>query len=224
VQRTHKRVNEVDETLGTGFSERIELGATFQPREHSLGGCSMAQYGSLELANAFRTVRKNTVQIAEEIPEGKYDFVAAPGARSVSSLLRHIAFATTIYYDMHRDKRVTTLKGYDFGAITGRSETAERAPRTKAEIIELLSTEGEKFAAWMGSLSPEFLAETFTDPMGQTPRTRFESLLGAKEHEMHHRGQLMLVERMLDIVPHLTRQRNERIQQRQAATAPAQVR
>jgi uncharacterized damage-inducible protein DinB len=26
-----------------------------------------------------------------------------------------------------------------------------------------------------------------------------------KEHEMHHRGQLMLVERMLGITPHLTR-------------------
>jgi uncharacterized damage-inducible protein DinB len=181
----------------------------------------MPQYGPTDLANAFRTVRKNTVQIAEEIPEDNYDFVAAPGTRSVSSLLRHIAFATTIYYDMHRDKRITTLKGYDFGAIIGRSETAERAPRTKTEIIELLKTEGEQFAEWMGSLSPGFLAETFTDPTGQAPRTRFESLLGAKEHEMHHRGQLMLVERMLGIVPHLTRQRNERIQQRQAAAAGA---
>jgi uncharacterized damage-inducible protein DinB len=28
-----------------------------------------------------------------------------------------------------------------------------------------------------------------------------------KEHEMHHRGQLMLIERMLGIVPHLTRRR-----------------
>ena len=32
-------------------------------------------------------------------------------------------------------------------------------------------------------------------------------LLGVKEHEMHHRGQLMMVQRMLGIVPHLTRQR-----------------
>ena len=32
-------------------------------------------------------------------------------------------------------------------------------------------------------------------------------LLGVKEHEMHHRGQLMLIERMLGIVPHLTRKR-----------------
>jgi len=32
-------------------------------------------------------------------------------------------------------------------------------------------------------------------------------LLDTKEHEMHHRGLLMVVERLLDIVPHLTRNR-----------------
>ena len=184
----------------------------------------MPQYGSTELANAFRTVRRNTVQIAEEIPEDKYDFVAAPDVRSVSSLFRHIAFSTMMYEDMHREKRVTTLKGYDFGAAIGRAATEENKPRSKADIVELLKTDGERFAAWLESLSPEFLAETFTDPSGQNPRTRFESLLGVKEHEMHHRGQLMLIQRMLGIVPHLTRQRTERIQQRQAAAAAAAAR
>jgi len=183
----------------------------------------MPQYGSTELANAFRTVRRNTVQIAEEIPEDKYEFIAAPGARSVSSLLKHLAFAPMLYEDMHREKRVTTLKGYDFGVATGRAETEENKPRSKADIVQLLKTDGERFAAWLESLSPEFLAETFTDPTGQNPRTRFESLLGVKEHEMHHRGQLMLIQRMLGLVPHLTRQRMERIQQRQAAAAGSTV-
>jgi uncharacterized damage-inducible protein DinB len=32
-------------------------------------------------------------------------------------------------------------------------------------------------------------------------------LIGTKDHEMHHRGQLMVMERMLGIVPHLTRSR-----------------
>jgi len=57
-----------------------------------------------------------------------------------------------------------------------------------------------------------------TEPDG-TAKSRFESLLGAKEHEMHHRAQLMLIERQLGIVPHLTRQRNERIAQMRAAKA-----
>jgi uncharacterized damage-inducible protein DinB len=52
------------------------------------------------------------------------------------------------------------------------------------------------------------LAEEVALPGGA--KTRFEILLGVKEHEMHHRGQLFLIERMLGIVPHLTRARQQR--------------
>jgi uncharacterized damage-inducible protein DinB len=179
----------------------------------------MSEYGAKDLAAAFRTVRKNTVQIAEDIPEGKYDFVAAPGVMSVSGMLRHIAYAPTLYEDMHRDRRVTTLKGYDFAGVISGMRAKEAAPRSKTEIVALLNAEGERFAGWLESLSPTFLAETFTDPTGQNPRTRLESLLSPKEHEMHHRGQLMLIERLLGIVPHLTRQREARAQQHATASA-----
>ena len=48
-------------------------------------------------------------------------------------------------------------------------------------------------------------------PQGSQPahKTRLEMLLGAKEHEMHHRAQLMVIQRLLGIVPHLTRNRQE---------------
>jgi uncharacterized damage-inducible protein DinB len=36
-------------------------------------------------------------------------------------------------------------------------------------------------------------------------------ILSVKEHEMHHRGQLMLIERMVGVVPHLTRQMQARM-------------
>ena len=50
-------------------------------------------------------------------------------------------------------------------------------------------------------------------PPGAEPatKTRFEMLLSPKEHEMHHRGQLMLLQRMIGQVPHLTRQMQERM-------------
>lgn len=171
----------------------------------------MTAYGAKQLAASFRTVRSNTVQVAEDIPDDKYDFVAAPGVQSVSALLRHLAFAPMLYEEMHLN-RVTTLKGFDFPAAIGRSKALEDAPRTKAEIIDLLKSEGERYASWLESLSPEFLSETFTDPTGENPRSRLESLMSPKEHEMHHRGQLMLIERLIGVVPHLTRQRMERMQ------------
>jgi uncharacterized damage-inducible protein DinB len=175
-------------------------------------------YGGKELANAFRTVRKNTIQVAEDIPEDKYDHVAAPEVRSVKRMLTHVAIAPRIWEEVNR-KGLTTLVGFDFFGKIDEFNAEEAKERTKAQIVELLRTEGDRFAAWLETLTPEFLAESVTEPDGKTARTRFERLLGAKEHEMHHRAQLMLIERQLGIVPHLTRQFQERMAEMKAAKA-----
>ena len=47
-------------------------------------------------------------------------------------------------------------------------------------------------------------------------KSRFEMLGSSKEHEMHHRAQLMVSERMLGITPHLTRQMMARVATMQA--------
>jgi uncharacterized damage-inducible protein DinB len=179
----------------------------------------MTAYSGKELANGFRTVRKNTIQVAEDIPEAQYGHVAAPGCKSVGRMLTHIAVAQRFWDEIHRKQRRTTMQGLDFFALSERAEAEESKPRSKAEIVELLRGEGEELAAWMETLTPEFLAEVVTEGDGKTSKSRLEMLLGAKEHEMHHRAQLMLIERQLGIVPHLTRQRNERIAQMRAAKA-----
>jgi uncharacterized damage-inducible protein DinB len=168
-------------------------------------------YGGAELANAYRTVRKNTVQIAEDIPADKYSFVPAPGVRSVGATLAHIACVPTLYETLHRVARITTIAGFDFPGLMRTLSAEEQKPRSKEELIALLKSKGEDYASWLATLTPEFLSETYTDHEGQNPKTRLEGLLSAKEHEMHHRAQLMLVERMLGIVPHLTRQMQERM-------------
>ena len=141
-------------------------------------------YGGKELGSAFRTVRKNTIQVAEDIPESKYGFVAAPEVRSVARMLTHIAITTRMSEDIHKTKRLTTMVGYDFFGLIDRFNAEEAKTRSKAEILELLRTEGERFAAWMETLTPEFLAEMVTEPDGKATKSRFERLLGVKEHEM----------------------------------------
>ena len=180
----------------------------------------MSIYGGKELANAFRTVRKNTIQVAQDIPEDKYDFVAAPEVRTVRCMLTHVAISTWVWEEVDK-KRLTTLAGFDFFGLVDKLKAEEAKPRTKAEILELLRTEGEKFAAWMETLTPELLAEAVLEPDGKTTKTRFERLLSAKEHEMHHRAQLMLIERQLGIVPHLTRRFEEIMAQARKAQAGA---
>ena len=91
----------------------------------------------------------------------------------------------------------------------------EARPRTKAEIIALLQKNAEEYASFLEGLDESFLAEQVTMPPGATPATksRFEMLLSPKEHEMHHRGQLMLMQRLIGLTPHLTRQMQERMAQ-----------
>jgi uncharacterized damage-inducible protein DinB len=180
---------------------------------------SMSSYGGKELASAFRTVRKNTIQVAEDIPESQYGHVAAPECKSVARMLVHIGIATRLWEDVHRKRRLTTMVGVNFLEIRDRFDAEEAKPRSKAEILELLRTEGEQFAAWLETVTPEFLAEGVTEGDGKTVKSRFTWMLSAKEHEMHHRAQLMLIERQLGIVPHITKQANERIAQMRAAKA-----
>lgn len=180
----------------------------------------MTYYGAKELAEAFRTVRKNTLQIAEDIPESKYSFRPTDDTRTVEKLLTHIALAYRFQYMVAFEKR-TTLEGFNFPALMQQMAAEEGQPRTKAQVIEFLQTEGEKFATFVEGLSDTFLGETLMMPPGGSPsqRTRFDMIMSVKEHEMHHRGQLMLIERILGITPHLTRQAQERLARMQAQKA-----
>ena len=181
----------------------------------------MKEYGGRELANAFRTVRGNSVKTAEDIPEEKYGFAAAEGTRTIGQLLAHIAYISRIAEDMHRTKRITGFDGYNFPAVAG-AVAAESAKLTgRAQIIAAMKSEGEKFASWLESLSDEFLAERVENYDKSGHRSRLEMLLSPKEHEMHHRGQLMVLQRMVGVVPHLTRERLAATAAAAAATAAA---
>jgi len=175
-------------------------------------------YGGKQMAESFRTVRKNTITLAEEIPADKYDFRPAPGVRSVGEQLAHITVSSRWQIEVHSER----LAFVDFPTFTRRLALAaaeEQALRTKDEILAALREDGETFASFLDRADDEMLQEEvgFPPPVQPSTKTRFELLLGAKEHEMHHRAQLMLVQRMLGIVPHITRQRAAHVA---AATAP----
>jgi uncharacterized damage-inducible protein DinB len=172
-------------------------------------------YGGKALAASFRTVRQNTIQIAEDVPENKYDVKAAPDTRSIGQTLVHIALSPRFQLHVH-ENRIADLKAANFPELMQKLGAEEGRPRTKAEIVALLKEEGEKYAAFLEGLSEAFLAEPVAMPPGAQPaaKSRFEMLLSPKEHEMHHRGQLMVLQRIIGQKPHLTRQMEERFAQR----------
>ena len=181
----------------------------------------MNYYGAKELADSFRTVRKNTIQTAEDIPEERYGFTAAEETRSIAKTLVHIALSPQFQHTIHARERRSSFEGFDYLTLMKRIAEEEARDRTKSKVIDLLKTEGEVWAGFLEGVSEEFLAEPFTMPPGATPvtKSRFEMLLSVKEHEMHHRGQLMVAQRLLGIVPHLTRLRQEHAAQAQPASS-----
>jgi uncharacterized damage-inducible protein DinB len=164
----------------------------------------MSLYGVRQLTDSFRTVRTNTIRIAEDIPEAEYQYRPTPASRSVAETLVHIAWLAGADRFMHEEKRLTSFDGFDFGAFLATSEVEETRQRSKAEIIELLRTEGDRWARWVEQLPETFLSEPLRLPDGKSV-SRFEMLLGTKEHEMGHRAQLTVIERLLGLVPHFTR-------------------
>jgi uncharacterized damage-inducible protein DinB len=179
----------------------------------------MNYYSAKDMAASFHTVRNNTIKIAEEIPEDKYTFQAASDSRTVAQTLVHIAMTTRFPLAIHGEQKLKTLEGFNFYSFIHPIIAEEQKSRSKAEIIQLLATSRDQYASWLEGLSDDFLAESVSFPAGAQPpsKTRFEMLLGPKEHEMHHRAQLMVLQRMLGIVPHLTREQEARRAAMQAA-------
>jgi uncharacterized damage-inducible protein DinB len=169
----------------------------------------MTYYGAKNLAESFRTVRKNTLALAEDIPEDKYGFKATPEVMSVGEMLAHLAVSPMWQIELHRGK----IDALDFAYFSSRQQKAkaeEQALKSKAEIVAALKGNGETFAAFLDGVDEATLESTVSfPPQVGGPKSRFEMLLGPKEHEMHHRGQLMLVQRLIGQVPHLTRARQQ---------------
>ncbi len=115
--------------------------------------------------------------------------------------------AYTFQYQIHGQEHRTSLEGFDFPSLMQRLVAEEKKPRSKEQTLEMLRSSGEQWAGWLEGLSESFLGEQVQMRAGMTPaaKSRFEMILSVKEHEMHHRGQLMLIERMVGVVPHLTR-------------------
>jgi uncharacterized damage-inducible protein DinB len=166
----------------------------------------MNLYGPKQLADSMRTVRKNTIVIAEDIPEKDYGYRPAPDSRSVSETLVHLASILDFDQFVHEQEHLLSLEGVDFRPLLKKGETEEKRLRSKEDVIALLQTQGDRWCQWVEALPEALLSEQVRMPGGAL-KSRFEMLLGTKEHEMHHRGQLMVIERMLGIVPHFSRKR-----------------
>ena len=166
----------------------------------------MHLYGIPQLVAGVRAARADTLVTAADIPESQYHFRPTPESRSVAETLVHIAWLSSFDRHVHEEARVDSLDGFDFGAAIERSAAEERRPRSKADIVDLLRTDGDRRVRWVEQLPEALLAEQVRMPGGGS-MSRFELLLKTREHEVHHRAQLTVLQRLLGLVPLATRNR-----------------
>ncbi len=158
----------------------------------------MQLYGLRQLGDDFRAVRRDTIRFADEIHESHYAYRPTPESRSVAETLVHIAWLASADQFMHEDQRVVSLGDFDFRALIGKSKAEEAVPRSKAQIIELLHTEGDRWVQWLERVPESFLLEEVRTPGGGSIN-RFAMLVGTKEHEVQHRGQLAVLKRLIGV-------------------------
>ena len=176
---------------------------------------NMNHYGAKQMAASWRTVRNNTIQTAEDIPADKYNYRVSPDTMTVAEMLAHMTMSPHWAQQVHMVEKKHAITREDFGKYREESNAIGSKLTTKDAIVAELKTRGEQFATLLEGMSDAQLGEMVESPGGA--KSRFEMLLGSKEHEMHHRAQLMQMQRLLGIVPHLTRARQAQMAAMQQA-------
>src|SRR5260370_38612677 len=110
-----------------------------------------------QLADSMRVVRRNTIVIAEDIPEAQYAYRPAPDSRSVRETLLHMASMTLFDFHIHEEQKLTSMEGFDLRGFFAGLPTNEKGSLPKPEIVAVLRDGGAPWCDWDEPL-PEALA------------------------------------------------------------------
>ena len=145
-----------------------------------------------DLAAHFDEVHAITCKAVRQIPDARRDFRPVPEMMTVWDLVFH----------MFSQERVMLA-----GCRTGKSDMADfravEQDKGSLHTIEDLARNGERVhqdtRAWMGAVSEQDMAKAVQTFAG--PSTPMRLLHSALEHILHHRGQLYVYLRLMDIEP-----------------------
>jgi uncharacterized damage-inducible protein DinB len=156
----------------------------------------------------WKDARGGLIQEVERIPEDKFSFRATPDTRSIAEILQHIISAQKMLVsescraDANLMRQSFAAHGKEYGA--GVNDVTD-----KNGLLELLRTSMDEAASCISAWGDK-LDETMTGITGK-PITKAAFLTFAFSHEMYHRGQLTVFERLLNIEPALTERFNKMV-------------
>ena len=135
----------------------------------------------------FERVRERTRRGVELIPEDRVEWTHEPGRFTLGDLVRHLAATERWMFAENVEGRPSRYTGCGIDLAEGKANVIAYMDRRHAESMEMF-----------GRLSSDDMLRRCTTPGGARIRT-WKWLRAMVEHEIHHRGQLYLMLRMLGV-------------------------
>jgi len=154
-----------------------------------------------EICGQWQDVRNGLIKEVELIPEEQRQFRATPETRSVIEILHHIIETERVLVgEMCRDN--TNLKR-GFPAMIAEFAGDVKQAATKEEVVALLGSSLTESLDRVRSFGDANFAASMTRFDGRE-QPKYLMLTFGVAHEMYHRGQITVYQRLLDIEPALT--------------------
>lgn len=153
------------------------------------------------ICEQWQDVRNGLIKEAELIPAEQMGFKPAPESRTVIELLHHIIETQRVLAGEMCRENTNFQRG--FPALMAEFAGNAKEATTKESVLELLRSSLEETKAMVVSFGDANFEQTMTRFDGKQC-TKLEMLNFTVAHEMYHRGQLTVYERLLGIEPALT--------------------
>ena len=149
----------------------------------------------------WKDVRSGLIQEVEKIPADQFSFRATPETRSIAELLQHIIESQKILVaETCRDE--ANVRRQSFADHSKEHAAGVREVADKQGLTDLLRSAMDDAESCIRAHGDRW-EEPMTGVDGR-PTTKGAFLTFAFSHEMYHRGQLTVFERLLNIEPVLT--------------------
>jgi uncharacterized damage-inducible protein DinB len=153
------------------------------------------------LCSQWQDVRSGLIKEVEQIPDEQFGFKPAPESRSVLELLHHIVESQRILSGEVCRENTNFQRG--FRALIADFVGNVKDATKKDSVIELLRSSMEETKTLILAFGDSNLEKPMTGFDGKQC-TKLEMLNFTVAHEMYHRGQLTVYERLMGIEPALT--------------------
>jgi uncharacterized damage-inducible protein DinB len=155
-----------------------------------------------EMLDVWKEARTGLIDELEQIPAEQFAFQATPESRSVAGMIRHIVEAQKfLMSELCRPD--TNFKRVPIRELVEKHAAEAHSGGDKGELIGSLRSTMASAEADLRSFGEEALREKVEGLDGKTI-SKLKFLYLYITHEMYHRGQISVYERLMKIEPALT--------------------